>query len=206
MRVNIYANPVNYTLATLQDPHAYSIGCEDGAYFAYQNGLRLDRMMGDFDTLDPDKKSLLEKAGIPIETVPSEKDDTDTALAITAAIAMGATQIDVYGGLGDRFDHSYANLLLSAQAPVTFYTETQRLWVLQPGEYRLSDPYDVVSFFALETVLGLTLENFKYELKEYDLERFNPLGISNEGNGTVRFASGLLAVMMTFKAQKKSPK
>jgi thiamine pyrophosphokinase len=198
MRVNIYANPVNYRVATIRDPQRYSIGCEDGAYFAYQNGLRLDRAMGDFDTLDPLKLSELENAGIAIEKVPAEKDMTDTAMAIAHALALGATHIDVYGGLGDRFDHSYANVLLCAQAPVTFHTASQKVFVLAPGVHTLSEACDAVSFFALTAVRGLSLQGFKYELEDYDLDPFDPLAVSNEGQGTVRFETGLLAVMMTF--------
>ena len=43
-------------------------------------------------------------------TVPVEKDDTDTLLAVRVALEKGYRDIRIYGAFGGRLDHTLANL------------------------------------------------------------------------------------------------
>lgn len=201
MRVNIYADPVNYTLVPDKLPVAdHHIGLEQGAYEAYLKGVSLDVVLGDFDSLSPSKLSELEAAGLSILRHPSEKDDSDTALAIQYALAMGAKDIWVYGGIGNRFDHSYANALWCKKAPVTFVNDVTKMYALQTGRHVIKPVYPVISFFALDTVKALTLSGFKYPLKAHTLNIDDPLCLSNEGEGVVAFDEGVLLVIESNEA------
>ncbi len=195
MRANIYADPVNYTLNEIDVDAKWHIGLEHGAYFAYQNKIPLTVALGDFDSLSEAKRQTLEEAKIPFETYPARKDDTDTALAVTYALRLGATQIVVYGGLGERLDHTYANLLLCKMAPVSFINASTKMYALSKGVHALKDVYPIVSFFALEPVKSLSLKGFSYELENYSLMPEDPLCISNHGDGTVSFEAGMLLVI-----------
>ena len=196
MRVNVYADPADYTLSAEDIAWAnYHIGLEQGALKALQEGVPLDVLMGDFDSVSEADLAALKTSGVKMLTYPSEKDDSDTALAIQYALEQGATTIRVYGGIGNRLDHTYANLLWCKMAPVTFMNDVSKMYVLAPGNHRLTPRFKVVSFFALDEALTLSLEGFKYPLKDYTLTINDPLCLSNEGSGTVSFEQGLLLVI-----------
>ena len=69
-------------------------------------GLVPDIIVGDFDSYTGE---LPETDAEMHRSVP-EKDDTDTMLAVRIAIERGCTDIDLYGALGGRTDHTIANI------------------------------------------------------------------------------------------------
>ena len=80
--------------------------CCDGAYNWAHGRVRIDKNIGDFDSIDciPEPP--------PEEVYPAEKDFTDGELAIKRLIAEGAGEIEIYGGGGGREDHFLGNLQL----------------------------------------------------------------------------------------------
>jgi len=91
------------------DPSQYGrIICADGALaWALQQGLPVDTVVGDMDSVD---RTLLSR--VPEQVLlPHEKDETDTQRAIETA-AEAADEIDLYGALGGRLDHLLANVSL----------------------------------------------------------------------------------------------
>jgi thiamine pyrophosphokinase len=82
-------------------------------------GLRPDLLVGDADSLPEARFVALAAEGVPIERSPTDKDESDTELALLAAIRRGATHVTVLGALGGkRFDHALANVgLLSLPDP-----------------------------------------------------------------------------------------
>ncbi|MCD7729034.1 MAG: thiamine diphosphokinase [Clostridia bacterium] len=80
--------------------------CCDGAY-AWANGrVRIDKNIGDFDSL------FVTPEPAPEEIFPSEKNYTDGEIALRKMIASGITKVDIYGGFGRREDHFLGNLQL----------------------------------------------------------------------------------------------
>ena len=80
--------------------------CADGGYrHAESVGLKPDVFIGDFDSFD----GLLPE-NIEVHRSVPEKDDTDTMLAVKYAIENNFNYIIIYGGLGGRFDHTFANI------------------------------------------------------------------------------------------------
>lgn len=91
------------------------IAADGGAATLDRLGRRPDRLVGDLDSIDPALAARLEAEGVPVERHPTDKEVTDTELALAAARAAGATEIVVLGALGGRrIDHELANLLLLA--------------------------------------------------------------------------------------------
>ena len=91
------------------------VAADGGARHAAGLGLRIDRWVGDGDSIDPADLDRLRAAGVPIDLVPTDKDESDTELAIDAAVAAGADEVTVLGAFGGRrLDHSIANLTLLA--------------------------------------------------------------------------------------------
>lgn len=80
--------------------------CCDGAYKWAHGRVRIDKNIGDFDSLDymPDP--------LPEEIHPAEKDFTDGEIALFKLIAAGVDEIEIYGGGGGREDHFLGNLQL----------------------------------------------------------------------------------------------
>lgn len=192
MVINIYLPPTPYKIITKADIH---IGVESGALFAIQQKITLDRVISDFDSISKGDYETLEASGVLIEKYPSKKDETDAALAVLEALKYDPQQIYLYTGLGTRADHLVANLLLLQKGPITLINDSTKAYVLNPGSHEIKTSLDYISFFAISRVKGLDLKGFKYELENALLEPSNPLGISNEGSGTVYFKEGTLLVI-----------
>ena len=91
------------------------IAADGGAVTLDRVGRRPDVLVGDLDSTDGALEERLVAAGTRIDRLPSDKDASDTELAIAEAIAAGADRILLLGALGgDRLDHALANLLLLA--------------------------------------------------------------------------------------------
>jgi thiamine pyrophosphokinase len=91
----------------------FVIGADGGARHARPLGLRLDRWVGDGDSLGEAGIAALQAEGVPIDRAPFDKDQSDTELAVLAALDQGPAAITILGALGGpRLDHALANLAL----------------------------------------------------------------------------------------------
>ena len=88
------------------DARGAVVYCCDGAYAWAKNKVRIDKNIGDFDSL----KEIPNPP--PEEIFPSEKDCTDGEIAIKKLIETGVDKIEIYGGGGGREDHFLGNLQL----------------------------------------------------------------------------------------------
>ena len=87
------------------------VAADGGARAARALGLTIDLAVGDFDSLGQDGLAELERDGVAIERSAVDKDETDTELAIEAAVERGATRLTVIGAFGGaRIDHGLANV------------------------------------------------------------------------------------------------
>ena len=94
---------------------ALVIAADGGARNADRLSLHIDRWVGDGDSLGDEGVAELIARGIPVLRVPTDKDESDTELAVTEAAGLGATEIVVLGALGgNRVDHALANVTLLA--------------------------------------------------------------------------------------------
>ena len=97
------------------DGVAVVVAADGGARHATRLGLPIYRWVGDGDSIDPAELEALRTRGIPIDLVAADKDQSDTELAIDAAVAAGADEVIVLGAFGGRrLDHAIANLTLLA--------------------------------------------------------------------------------------------
>ncbi len=83
-----------------------SVYCCDGAYAWAKNKVKIDKNIGDFDSL---KETPYPP---PEEIYPAEKNYTDGEIAMKKLIEAGADSIEIYGGGGGREDHFLGNLQL----------------------------------------------------------------------------------------------
>lgn len=96
------------------DGAAAVVAADGGLLRAERLGLVPTRLVGDLDSLPAADVERARVAGVPIDRAPTDKDESDTELALLRAIALGATQITLLGAFGGRVDHALANLGLLA--------------------------------------------------------------------------------------------
>lgn len=166
----------------------YVIACDAGVGHALKAGRKPDLLVGDFDTY---KETLPE--GIPVLRAPSEKDDTDTMMAVRYALEQGFEHIRICAALGGRLDHSIGNLSAAAYVAEKLgscevYGAKERAILLCNGSISLSKnklnterKKEFVSVFSwTEEATGVSYRGLKYPLEDATLTRAFALGISNE--------------------------
>jgi thiamine pyrophosphokinase len=189
------------------------IAADGGARHAEPLGVTLDLWVGDGDSIGEDGLAALGAAGVPLERAQPNKDESDTELALLAAISRGATGIVIVGALGGaRIDHALANIDLLAHPDldgrsVTILGAGARIGLVRaPGpaghavERRLAGRRgDVVSLLPMgPSVEGVTTDGLAYPLVDEPLSIGRTRGLSNirvadEARVTVRH--GLLLVV-----------
>jgi len=197
MKCKIVTGPSNYDLNDIftKEKDDFIIGADQGARMLAENDFHFNLALGDFDSVGKMTVEYIEDYCDEILKYSTSKDYTDTYLAVKEAIKRGYDEIIIYGGIGRRFDHTYANINLLKLGNIKIVTTNEIIYTLDPGEYLIDNDSKYISFFAIEDVQKLSLRDFKYELEETDVDSYNPLCISNEGRGTVSFTEGLLLVV-----------
>ena len=186
------------------------VAADSGAQTALARGYVPAFVVGDLDSLPQDTLRRLKELGSQVMPAPEEKDETDTELAIELALRQGATHITLLGALGgERFEHTFANLLLLAAYEHThleIVDGNAHGWLLRgPGQTHISgQPGDLLSLFPLmASAEGVSTENLYYPLHEETLRFGRPRGISNvllTEHATVSLSKGLLLVIHTTTA------
>ena len=178
---------------------AFVIAADAGLKALERAGIQPNLIVGDFDSLGQ-----VPKTGNVIAHKP-EKDDTDMLLAVREALARNAQQIVIYGGMGGRPDHEYANI----QTLAYIANEGARGFLVGRGSVctiikndKLTfsgDMKGVVSVFCVGSeAKGVDLTALKYPLINHTLTCDYPLGVSNEFMGVpsaISVRSGMLLVM-----------
>ena len=186
---------------------ALVVAADGGARHATALGLRIDRWVGDGDSLGLDAVEALRQAGVPVELAPQDKDESDTELAVAGAVAGGATEVTILGALGGpRFDHALANLLLLAHPRL----RGRRARILDPAARitLLSGPArtvlegrqgDLVTLLPIGgDATGVTTYGLKFGLADGVLEIGRTRGLSNVRTADVarvELASGRLLIV-----------
>jgi thiamine pyrophosphokinase len=100
-------------------------------------------------------------------------------------VAAGASRIDVLGGLGRRWDHSIANLLLPSLAPlqdcdIRFHYGVQLLFVIQAEaerELRIDARFSLIPLGG--DAIGVRTQGLRYPLNGETLFFGRSRGVSN---------------------------
>lgn len=113
-------------------PPQLIVAADSGADVALGLGLKVDVVVGDFDSVTPAGAA----AAPEQRRFPTDKDATDLALALAEARDRGAESLSVVGGSGGRLDHLLANVAVLAgdelaSVRVDALMGSARLWVVR---------------------------------------------------------------------------
>lgn len=190
----------------LQDAD-WIICCDGGMHHAKALGITPDYIVGDFDSVRPEVLEEYRNMGISIRQFPTHKNETDMQLGMLLALELGATELVLIGGIGDRFDHTLANAhlllyLLKKGIRGILVNEKNCVELIDKEVTLYGKAGDLVSTIPLSMqVEGVTLEGLEYPLVDYDLALDDKLvAVSNVMTGTeakVKIRKGYLFVMQT---------
>jgi len=197
------------------DDVARVIAADGGARHAAGLGRTIDHWVGDGDSLGPSGVAALQAEGVRVDLASTDKDASDTELALDAAIVAGATRITVVGALGgQRLDHALANIGLLAipdlaGRDVRLVATTARIRLVtapdadgRPIAVELHGRTgDLVSLFPVDgDVEGITTRDLRYPLRAETLALGRARGLSNvrtSASAGVSVSRGRLLVVET---------
>ena len=188
------------------------IAADSGLDHAIAAGVRVDRLVGDLDSISAAGRMWAYANGVEIDEHPVAKDETDTELALATAVAdPSVSAVIVLGGLGpatdDRLDHLLGTLAvlghpsLSSLESVGAIVGTSEVAVLHAGR-TATLPLAAGQVFSLLALHGpcdgVTVTGARWPLHGAQLAGYEARGLSNISNGdtTVAVAEGTLTVVM----------
>ena len=163
----------------------YVIAADAGVDRALALGLRIDRAIGDFDSVSAAGLAAAEAAGAIVERHPVAKDATDLELALDAAIALEPARILVVGSAGGRLDHLLGSILLLADdryaaARVDAYLDGNRIAVIRGSRTLRGTPGDLVTLLPVHgPAAGVSTSGLEYPLHDETLRPGTTRGVSN---------------------------
>lgn len=183
----------------------YIICADGGGRFATQLGLKPNLLVGDFDTLTPQELQSFISAGVEIIRYPSNKDYTDTHLALLKALELGFGKIDIFAALGGRLDHEMANIMLLAlpeakEALIRILDDKQEVSLVRDRIHIQGKIGQTVSLLPLVAeVKGIKIQGLHYQVPQGILQMGVPIGISNyfcAEQAVIEIEEGLLLVVV----------
>ncbi len=194
---------------------AFVVAADGGARHATRLGLAIDLWVGDGDSLGNEGLAELVAAGVPVEWARPDKDESDTELAIAAALTRAPSSLTILGALGGpRLDHALANLgLLALPAlvglDVRLVASDARVRLLvapgPSGTAAILDlagrGNDLVSLLPVgDDAVGVTTRGLAYPLDDESLVVGRTRGLSNvrtKPNASIALRRGRLLVVET---------
>ncbi|HBU06456.1 MAG TPA: thiamine diphosphokinase [Candidatus Magasanikbacteria bacterium] len=176
--------------------------CADGgANFCHGLKIIPDYIIGDFDSVD---KILLEELKNNYKTkviYDPDQDKTDLELAIKLAESFNPDEINIIGAIGDRMDHTLANIICLDQVNRKIKTKI----INEKNEIELIEDFceikgergEIVSVIPLNLVTGLTYTGLKYGVKDKQVN-LGWLGVCNrlsDEKASINLQSGKVLII-----------
>ncbi|ERI92863.1 thiamine diphosphokinase [Clostridiales bacterium oral taxon 876 str. F0540] len=183
------------------------IAVDRGADCLYKYNINPDYLIGDFDSISKQTLEYFCTQGCKVEKYNSEKDESDTELAIIKSKELNADKIVFLGCTGTRLDHTLVNINLLYKClenkinayimdnnNTLFLTDKPIVIYGDKGQYFSVLPYN-------SDIKELTIKGAKYCLNNYNLSVGTSLTLSNQFKETsveINFTSGVLLILKSF--------
>lgn len=186
---------------------ADKIICADGgANMTVAFGFIPDIVIGDMDSI---KKGVLKKLKNNGKTQIIEDPDqnkTDTELALSLAMKFKPKEIIILGAIGDRFDHTLANILcldrVKGKTAASIVDDKNEIRLMDKDIEVIGEKNGLVSVIPLTAVKGLTYDGLKWTVRNKNCH-FGWFGISNrltKKKAKVKVKRGKVVVMKSVDA------
>lgn len=196
----------NYGLDFTPRSNDFVIAADAGFQVLEQNGIRIDMVIGDFDTLNfvPEHSNVI--------VLNREKDDTDMRAAVCEGIKAGYKTFHIYGGTGGQIEHTIANMQLLTELSSNgrqgfLFGRDYIITALTNGTFDF--PANLSGFISIfshsDKAEGVCLKGLKYELQNAVLANTYPLGVSNEFMGeksSISVTKGTLLIVFPIEAKE----
>jgi thiamine pyrophosphokinase len=199
--VLVGGDPVPLHLVPPLPDRAFVIAADSGLHLAREFGLPVHLVVGDLDSVAPERLAEYEDAGVPVERHPVAKDRTDLAIALDAAMQFAPTRVTLLGGHGGRLDHLLGNaLVLGSDAyrelTLTALVAGATITVVRDRRDLRGRSGDYVSLLPVNgQATGITTDGLRFPLHGEDLLPGSTRGISNQfltDQASVEVESGVL--------------
>jgi thiamine pyrophosphokinase len=186
---------------------AFVIAADSGYTHAIAMGFVPNELVGDMDSITAVDLSDARDSNTLISQFPTDKDLTDTEIAIASAIAHHSTHITVVSGGGDRFDHVLGMVHSLASCALTVDTTlligTARVsYATYTKEFRIkTQPGNTISLIPIGGAATVTTTGLQWELANDTLQSFASRGVSNIATNesvSISVTDGSLAVIEPF--------
>lgn len=167
----------------------FLVAADSGLDLMASMGLVPDLAVGDFDSVNPVLLQDLDPHAVLRH--PSDKDLTDTELALELLSARGFRRIILVGGGGGRLDHLLAIFQIFSRPlrPERWYTEHDELILIEKSITYHLDPGSTVSFFPADLPCRAKTSGLQWPLDKLRWGR-GDCGVSN------RVLGGELSITM----------
>ena len=199
-----------FVLPILQSEETeFIIGVDKGLQFLYENEIKPDYIVGDFDSVP---REIVEyyrtEENVPIREFNPVKDASDTEIALRLCLGLRRKEIYILGGTGNRIDHLWANIqclniALAAGSEAMILDSHNRIRILEHGITltRAEAFGKYFSVFPLELpVEDFSISGAKYPLQNHLLSAGDSLYVSNEfaeDEVKISFVCGKVILMET---------
>jgi thiamine pyrophosphokinase len=183
------------------------VAVDRGYKSAVAVGCRVDRIVGDLDSLSPTAAARAEELGVEIVRFDTDKDESDLELALASVARIDdVNTVHVFGIAGGRPDHAAVSVAVLANPALAglilvAHLGGTRLHIVH-GTLELHEPPStIVSLLAHGCVAeGVTTTGLRWPLSDATLRPDHAWGLSNEviaDPAGVRVAAGTVLVYVT---------
>lgn len=170
----------------LREKYDYIIGADGGCNHLYKMDIMPQYIIGDLDSINNNVVEHYKNSKVIFKKYPCHKDETDSEICIYLAKELKAKEIDFYGSLGGRIDHTLANIGLMHYVremgikPRIMSSEEEIVSIRNEEITLHGSCGDTISIIPIMSdAKKVTLENLEYPLNKGEIKYMSPLGISN---------------------------
>ena len=195
----------------IRENYDFIIGADGGCNHLYKMNITPDYVIGDLDSINNDLVDYYKSENVIFKTYPSHKDETDSEICIYLAKELNAKEIDFYGSLGGRIDHTLANIGLmhyvrQMNIIPRIITSEEEIAIIKNEEVILHGKKgDTVSIIPIMTdANNVTLKKLEYPLNNAKMGYLSSLGISNvmlENKCSIKIEDGYALIIRNYNVK-----
>ncbi len=190
-------------LRKYSDMADFIIAVDKGAESLIENNIKIDLLVGDFDSINEKSLNILKEKKTSIIKLEIEKDESDTEAALNYLINKDFSTIFMLNCTGNRLDHTFSNVLLLKKLLDKnikgYLIDNNNRIIIANSKVKIEKEYENISIIPLTLEgINITLEGFHYKLFNENIEYGSSRCLSNfliNEYGNIFINSGLAIVI-----------